>query len=189
MGMKLELRDVPGWPGYLVGSDGSVWSRLRRRPLPGRKGTEIVMGDTPRQLKPKVGRDGYPAITLTNCGARKSAKVHRLVAECFLGPIPDDMQVNHKNGIKRDCRLVNLEIVTPTENRRHAYRTGLQVSPKGEENGHAKLTAEQVREIRSLRPATGKIKGDLSTYAIAKRYGVSRSLIRHILHRKQWRHV
>lgn len=71
-------------------------------------------------------RNGYEAVNLIDlCNRRKTYNVHRLVAETFLGKIPTNMQVNHINGNKFDNRLENLEIVTPSENSLHAFRTGL----------------------------------------------------------------
>lgn len=64
-----------------------------------------------------VSKNGYYVINLTAPNkTRKRALVHRLVAETFLGPIPGGMQINHKNEIKTDNTLENLEIVTPKEN-------------------------------------------------------------------------
>jgi hypothetical protein len=47
-------------------------------------------------------------------------QVHRLVWLAFVGPIPQDMFINHKNLNKTDASLVNLELVTRSENMRHA---------------------------------------------------------------------
>lgn len=53
---------------------------------------------------------------------RKLWKVHRLVAMAFIEkPIGKDF-VNHKNGIKTDNRVDNLEWVTKGENAKHSYR-------------------------------------------------------------------
>jgi DNA invertase Pin-like site-specific DNA recombinase len=49
---------------------------------------------------------------------------------------------------------------------------------RGEKHGRAKLTAGQVREIRS---AGGTV------YGLAKRFGISRRQIRRILDGDQWR--
>ena len=62
----------------------------------------------------------------------KRELVHRLVALTFIG-IPsnyDELQVNHKNGIKNDNRAENLEWCTNSENVLHAYRNNL-ISKKG----------------------------------------------------------
>src|SRR5574343_443937 len=57
--------------------------------------------------------NGYRCVLLQREAGRSTQKVHRLVVEAFVGPIPDGMQVNHKNGIKDDNRACNLEIATP----------------------------------------------------------------------------
>jgi hypothetical protein len=64
---------------------------------------------------------GYPKVIFSIHRARKQISVHRLVVEAFIGSIPKGMHVNHKNGVKNDNRLQNLEIVTPAENVRHYH--------------------------------------------------------------------
>lgn len=62
---------------------------------------------------------GYNMIALCKNGTIRYFKNHRLVATMFIGYIPKSMVVNHKNGIKTDNRVENLEIVTNHENVTH----------------------------------------------------------------------
>jgi hypothetical protein len=52
--------------------------------------------------------------------------VHRIVAAAFIGPCPDGLEINHKNGIKLDNRAENLEYTTRSANMKHAYDSGLR---------------------------------------------------------------
>lgn len=90
-------------------------------------------------------RDGYLRIFLQmEDGSRKAFLVHRLVMMTF-HPISnhEEMQVNHKRGIKTNNRDYELEWATPLENVRHAYATGLNNNVL-ENNHNAILTNEQV---------------------------------------------
>ena len=69
---------------------------------------------------------GYLKVNLHRDGIRVNRLVHRLVATEFIPNPENKLEVNHKNGIKIDNRVENLEWVTGEENRRHAYETGLQ---------------------------------------------------------------
>ena len=75
-----------------------------------------------------LGRKGYYLVVLCKGGKRKAHIVHRLVMLAFIGE--SDLQVNHKNGIKTDNRLENLEYCTASENIRHSFDTGLKSGQK-----------------------------------------------------------
>jgi hypothetical protein len=91
-----------------------------------------------------LGRRGYavghPAgnghLIVTNGYRKMCRSAHRMVWEAVHGPIPEGLQINHKNGVKTDNRIENLELVTASENTAHAYRLGL-ICAKGERNGRA----------------------------------------------------
>lgn len=84
----------------------------------------------------------------------KTVPVHRLVATAFLGP-PDGRIVNHKNGVKSDNRVSNLEWCTHSENVKHAYDIGLhpgvclrgEASPNWRRNGSKHPQSMPVRAV------------------------------------------
>ncbi|QHJ80736.1 MAG: hypothetical protein [Bacteriophage sp.] len=66
------------------------------------------------------GRDvnGYLQICLSHKGKRHERRVHRLVAEAFLGlDIESDVVVNHKDEDKSNNNVENLECVSSLYNR------------------------------------------------------------------------
>ncbi len=65
-------------------------------------------------IKGTVRTDGYHEIKVSSL--QKGILTHRLVWEAFYGKIPEKMVINHKNGIKNDNRLDNLEMVTHQQN-------------------------------------------------------------------------
>jgi transcriptional regulator CtsR len=75
--------------------------------------------------KPISKRCGGGYIQRMRTRACPAKMVHRIIWESVYGPIPEGMQINHINGVKDDNRIANLELVTPSENTKHAYRLGL----------------------------------------------------------------
>jgi hypothetical protein len=126
---------------------------------------------------------GYFQVRLMVEGIRHHALAHRLVWIHFRGPIPAGMQINHKNGNKTDNRLRNLEVMTPSENARHAtrvLRVGRCANQNGEANHAAKLTEQQVTEIRRRRATGERLK------SIAKDFGVSDRAVSKIALGQRW---
>jgi hypothetical protein len=84
-----------------------------------------LKGKEPRILNPSNDGDGYLMVLICKEGIRYPRRIHRLVAEAYI-PNPDNKPcVNHKNGIKMDNRIENLEWVTTQENTQHAWKNGL----------------------------------------------------------------
>ena len=94
-----------------------------------------IMNTKGRILKAGIDKYGYYRITLSYKGKRKSYYVHRLVARAYLKDYDENLQVNHKNGIKTDNRIENLEMVTLQENIRHSIITGLKPKMKRDKFG------------------------------------------------------
>ena len=111
----------------------------------------------------------------------KMYNVHRLVLLAFLKQPKDKIQVNHKNGIKSDNTLKNLEWVTRRENEDHALRTGLK-KVYGEYNPMHKLKNHQVLEI-------SRECEFYSDRELAAKYNVKPISIHRIRHKKYWQRL
>lgn len=109
-------RDVPGYEGrYIVSDAGRVISIPR---VVERTDGRVEQLDG-RTLRTSVTRKGYELVYLSKNGITKSFAVHRIVALAFMGE-PENMTVNHKNEIKTDNRLSNLEYMTKADNKRYS---------------------------------------------------------------------
>lgn len=173
----VEYRPVPDFAGYRVGDDGSVWSRL----VSGHRG---VLRDEWRRLTPQTSstRPEYGALTLCADGRRRTVMVHRLVLEVFVSPCPDGMEACHfPDPCKQNNSLRNLRWGTRASNEADKVVHG--TSNRGERHGMAKLTPQDVTEIRRLH-------ADGARFAtLARQFKVHCVTIRHIIIRKTWRHI
>lgn len=144
-------KDIPGYEGrYQVSNTGKVKSmNYRRTGVPG----IIAPGNT---------RDGYQFVTICKADKkRKNYLVHRLVWESFVGPIPEGLQVNHKDENKSNNSLENLELMTPKQNINYGTR-------------NIRVTRSKSKPIAKIDIATGKILKVYPSLACArKEYGNS----------------
>lgn len=120
---------------------------------------------------------GYPILNLKKNG---QFYVHRLVAELFIGPCPEGLQVNHKNGDKADNRVENLEYVTRSQNIQHSYRVLGRpiVAVRGEDHPNSKLTNADVASVHAM------FANGIKKAHIAKHFGVSRNHIGRLVNHK-----
>jgi len=120
--MKELWNDVSGYADYYqVSNYGRIRSvsRFVRHP---KGGLRTIKGMI---LKPQVTINGYCMISLSREAIRKYHTIHRLVALAFINNYEKKPTINHKNGIKTDNAITNLEWNTQSENCQHAYDTGL----------------------------------------------------------------
>lgn len=162
-----DWKTISGQEGrYAVSDDGNVMSM------------DFAGSGLPGILKTNLAR-GYATVQLRD---RKRFTVHRLVAAAFIGPRPTGMAINHVNGCKTDNRSANLEYVTPSENMKHAFATGLQ-SNVGENHSGAKLTNDKVERIKAM------LVLGFTQSEIASMMGVTQPSISLVKNGRRWAHL
>lgn len=160
---------IPAMPGYAIQRDGVVWTCRKR----------------PAWVRKRLCRnDGYLAVKLHVGGKQICKRVCVLVLLTYKGPKPFPKAVcRHLDGVKDNNTDTNLEWSTVTQNNRDTVLHGRHFTARGVESCHAKLTNEQVLEIRK-RCEAGEVHE-----RIAEDYGVKRNAIHSIHNRTSWKHL
>lgn len=112
--------------------------------------------------------------------------IHRLVAENFIPNLKNKKEINHKDGVKNNNYVNNLEWSNRKLNMQHAWNNNLIKKDKflGENNINSKLIKKQVIEIRKK-----YIPRKYTLIALAKEYNVSLLTIHNIIKQKTWKNI
>lgn len=124
---------------------------------------------------------GYLVVRVKLAGKHTTKAVHRLVAECWVPNPNNRLEVNHKDGDKRNNAASNLEWVSRSENIKHAYSNKLR-SASGVLNSRCKCSEDTVVAICS------HLQSGLSNTEI-RDLGYDYGLVRQIRCRKSWKHI
>lgn len=181
MNEEIEIwKDVVGLEGfYQVSSLGRMKSLQRFRV--GRYGNNARVPE--KILKVAISKAGYPVVNIGINAVQNVIYVHRMVAETFLENPNGKKTVNHKDGVKTNNNVLNLEWATHSENCKHAIDTGLRVPVRGEKGGKTRLTSDDVLNIRDMS------RNGVSSKLIAEKYSMSQRGVNGIISKTNWSHV
>lgn len=133
---------------------GEIWKLARIT------GNGRLVKITPKRAECTL-KNGYLGIVVWSNGKQFLSLAHRVVWSILVGEIPSGLDLNHKDGNKKNNDPANLEVVTRSENLKHAVNTGLKV--------YDNLAHRRSEEAIALR------KGGMSYSQIAKSLGVSQT--------------
>lgn len=158
--MKEIWKPIPGYEKFY---EASNLGRIRScsRWIPCARSSQKHQFYHGRVLKTTPQTAGYLAVHLSTKGVVHTSLVHRLVALTFI-PNPTNLrEINHKNGIKTDNCISNLEWISSSENKKHAYKKGLyshQKSLRCIETGEVFRNQKEAGEKYGVHPNTiGKV--------------------------------
>lgn len=134
--MTEEWREIHNAPRYLVSNCGEVFDTRMKR-----------------YLKQTPDKSGYMYVKLWTSTGRMTVSVHRLVARAFLGTPYGRPEVNHKDLVKSNNQVKNLEMTTRSRNMKHAYASGVVRLPRETKV----LCVETGRVFRTMREAARSI--------------------------------
>jgi len=158
----------------------NMWKDIPDKNYQATENGEIRHKKFKRILKHFKGPHGYPSIQISN----RVQPVHRLVLLAFRGFPPKGFESHHKNNNISDCRLENLKWISHKKNIEYKKEHGTE--NMGERNGLAKLTIENIKEIRRLyRPRSKKWNQKI----LAEKYGVSYQTIGFVIQGRTWKWV
>jgi hypothetical protein len=165
-----QYRPIKSFTNYFVDKNGNIFSLARRKKI--------------RIVKPDFST-GYQRVTLYKNKKQHKKLVHRIVFESFCNIIPNSMVINHIDGDKLNNHISNLEMVTHSQNQRHALSTGLKkITHYGEAHHFSRFSQGEISIVISLNK-----KHRIPQYFLATLFNVSQSAISSIVTKKSWKSV
>jgi hypothetical protein len=176
-------RSIPGWEDYDATNDGLIISKERY----------VTYFNNTAKRKERVlsqakSRDGYKHVLLQKDKIRKNMLVHRLVYMAFHGEIPSGFEINHKDANKSNNRLDNLELVTRSDNLKHAWDNNLRCQ-NGEKNHRSKIKEKDINLIIDVYKKTKSLVKAAKYLKENHNIHIGRANIHLIASGKAWKHV
>jgi hypothetical protein len=135
-------KQVVGFEGFYEVSDTGI-VRSVRRSIMRHKRSVVREG---KVLTPRLHQFKYLKVSLSRKNVTYTRLIHRLVLEAFIGPCPSDMECCHNDGNASNNRIDNLRWDSHRANM--SDQTLHETSNRGERHGRAKLTEDQIFEIK-----------------------------------------
>lgn len=174
---EVEYRMLEEFPGYRFGSDGSIWSRLRKGPWAG-------YSTTWKRMK-FLSRAGNirPFVTLRDAAGKCHYKtVCGLICRAFHGDRPEGKECCHDPD--RDPwnnAVSNLRWDTRKANRADSIRHGTMIL--GAAHRWTKIADSQIVAMKGMYAA------GMSQYEVASRFGVNQSYVSRVINNVRRRHI
>ena len=170
--MEEIWKPIPGWGNYEVSDKGRVKS-IDREIKPKNKKSYICKG---KILKACLNSQGYPTVNLCKLPRRSTYKIHALVSLAFMGPLPEEKQVNHIDDNKLNNCVENLYFGTHQDNMDDAILN--------QKDTKRIFSDQQIFEIRKLYIIDKKKQID-----IAKSFNTTSDVIWKIVNFKSYKHL
>ena len=135
-------------------------------------------------MKIFINNSNYACVKLTRTGTCKHKTIHRLVAEAFIPQPLGHNEVNHIDGCKLNNDLTNLEWVTSSQNKLHAFANGLRtkescISTLGTKHKSTDSKFHNVSFDKSRNKWIGRIRHEGKTY-FQKRFATEEEAALHV---------
>lgn len=160
------MQKVKNFPNYLIDESGLVLNKQYERELKGHLSTST----------------GYIYMTLRRDLVSHRVPLHRLLAFQFIPNPENKPMVNHRDGVKINNQLENLEWVTNQENVQHAYDLG--INPKLEERWNNKNKINDIHHVCELLQ-----EGLLGLKEISLITGVDPKSVGQIKYKNNWKDI